>query len=124
MKISNLPALIPGTLESLQPVVNANLPALSGLPTKAIAFRNIAGASGFISGLSLLVSANIENKCGKAVAVIASVAFASLAAISTKGCLKTIGELESWLDKGPDRARSLYQADDRIIELSTNKKEV
>ena len=124
MKISNLPALSPGNLELLQVRMNANCPSLAGLPSKAIVLRNIAGASALISAFSGSVSANIENKTAKVVTAIASAAFASIAAISTRGCLKTVEELESFLDKQPEHARALYQADARIVGPSKNKKEV
>lgn len=120
----NLPALIPGNLERLQTNMNANCPALAGLPYKAIVLRNIAGASALISAFSGSASANIENKTAKAVAALASAAFASIAAISIRGCLKTVEELESWLDKQPEHARMLYQADALIVEPSQDKKEV
>ena len=124
MNMCNLPALIPGNLERLQTHMNANCPALAGYPYKAIVQRNIAGASALISAFSGSVSANIGNNTAKAVAALASVAFATIAAISTRGCLKTVEELESWLDKQPEHARAGYQADARIVQLSGDKKEV
>ena len=120
----NLPTLIPGNLERLQKNMNANCPALAGYPYNAIVQRNIAWASALISAFSGSVSVNIENNTAKAVAALASVAFATIAAISTRGCLKTVEELKSWLDKQPEYARELYQADARIVEPSAGKKEV